>query len=464
MIPPASPLLDIESPSAAEKKVWTAGSVTYSQRGLNLLFLWLLWGDFAFATQERIVPPVMQILFKRYGVSDTMAGLLFITFPGFLGFLSGPIISCMSDRHRGPKGRRIPYIFFCIPIVVVSIVGLGFSPQLGALAHKVLGGGAGLNSTILMFLGVFCLVFQLASSTSNMLYGALVRDVVPQSVIGRFFGMFRVVSLVVGIIFNFWLFGEVEANYLWFFLCIALLYGGGYSLMCMKVKEGEYSPPPATLKTGWLERVASAAKMYIKTGYGNSYYRWYFVACLLCLLAFMPVNLYNVFYAKSLNVEMDVYGKYMAAAFVISLCMAYPIGFLTDRFHPLRLLIVVLVGYMGVMLWSFLCVHDARTYGIALILHSIGSGTFYTVFLAIPQKLLPRDKFAQMQSAGGTFNALFIMGAAPALGMLLDWTHHDYRYIYLVALVFSGLALALNLVLHGKFMALGGPRSYLAPE
>jgi hypothetical protein len=39
---------------------------------------------------------------------------------------------------------------------------------------------------------------------ANAVFGGLINDVVPPALIGRFFGLFRAVSLLAGIIFNFW--------------------------------------------------------------------------------------------------------------------------------------------------------------------------------------------------------------------------------------------------------------------
>ncbi len=53
---------------------------------------------------------------------------------------------------------------------------------------------------------------------------------------------------------------------------------------------------------------------------------------------------------------------------------------------------------------------------------------------------------------------------APVVGLLLDHLQHDYRYTFLIG---SGLAVAAlfsTLILHRKFMQLGGPDHYTAPE
>ena len=453
----------VESP--VQKKTWSVGTLTYSSKGLVALFGWLLWGDFAWQMRDRAIPPIMQILFKKYDASDMLAGLLFSSLPLAVGLISGPFISYMSDCHRGRWGRRIPYILFSTPFLVISIIGLAFSVQLGTGFHKLFGAySLGENQSILFCLGLFWMIFEFFCGISNMIFGGLVNDVVPQSLVGRFFGLFRILSLVAGIIFNYWIIGGAEAHYIWIFLGLGILYGVGFTMMCLKVKEGEYPPPPSSpANASWGCRLLTATKAYFKNGYCHSYYLWFFAAVILAGLAIAPFNLYSVFYAKSLGVSMATYGKCLSLTYVISLALAYPLGALSDRFHPLRMTIVTLAIYAMVMLWAGLNVCDVRTYAIALVAQSVLCGSYFTVSASLWQRLLPRDKFSQIGSAGGTISCLLGIGFAPALGTFLDYTHHAYRYTFHIGLALATLALVANFVLYKRFMALGGPENYVAP-
>ena len=66
----------------APPKLWTVGTLTYTSAGLALLFSWLLWGDFAWSMKERSVTTVVQLLLKKFGSSDKLAGLFMGTLPG----------------------------------------------------------------------------------------------------------------------------------------------------------------------------------------------------------------------------------------------------------------------------------------------------------------------------------------------------------------------------------------------
>jgi len=447
------------------RKLWKAGTLTYTSAGLVVLFCWLLWGDFAWSMKDRAIPPVMQLLFKKFGASDTVVGLLFGSLPPVIGILLGPILSYKSDRYRGPWGRRIPFLLIPTPIAVLAIVGLAFSPQWGAHLDRMLGAHSwGLNPTILILLAVFWMVFEVASLAVNSIYGVLINDVVPEPVLGRFYGFFRALSLIAAILFNYWVFGKAETIYVWIFLGVGALYGIGFTIMCLKVKEGQYPPHPpmdAGRKTGG---PIQTVRVYFQECFGNKYYWWFFGSMTVAGMATGPVNLFSVFFAKSVQMDLGVYAKCLAITYCISLVLAYPLGWLADRIHPLRLGIAVLVLYAGVTLWGGLFARDAHTFFVALIAHGVIAGIWNTATASLNQRLLPKAEFAQFSSAGGIVGSLSWMVMAPLWGFLLDHLHHAYRYTFFMGFALAAAGLVGCLILHGKFMALGGPRHYIAPE
>jgi hypothetical protein len=56
------------------------------------------------------------------------------------------------------------------------------------------------------------------------------------------------------------------------------------------------------------------------------------------------------------------------------------------------------------------------------------------------------------------------MFVGPIMGKFLDYSHHINRSTYLAGFGLTVLALLAGFLLHGKFMALGGPNHYVARE
>ncbi|HEY8966605.1 MAG TPA: MFS transporter [Candidatus Methylacidiphilales bacterium] len=448
-------------------RVWRAGTLRYTTGGLAVLFCWLLWGDFAWAMKDRAVPPVMQLLFKQYGASDFLAGLLFGSLPPVASLLLGPVVGFLSDRHRGPRGRRIPFLLASTPLIVLAVAGLALSPALGGALHRRLGSGAwSADACVLASLAFFWLLLDVGAVVTNSVYAALVNDVVPREVLGRFYGLFRALGLVAAIVFNYWVFGKAEGGYAWIFLGVGGLYGFGFTAMCLKVREGAYPPPPPASGDGrpGLRHALATTRGYFRKCFGNRYYWWLFGGTTLAGMATGPVNLFSVFFAKAVHLDLALYAKCLALTYCVSLVLAYPLGWLADRVHPLRLAIGVLVLYAAAALWGGLCARDARTFSLALLAHGVIAGIWNTTTASLNQRLLPKGDFAQYSSAFVVVNSLAWIGLAPAAGFLLDRLGHDYRCTFWMGLALALAGLAACLVLHRKFMALGGPEGYRAPE
>lgn len=448
------------------QRVWRAGTLTYTTAGLVALFAWLLWGDFAWWLKERSVVPVAQLFLKKFEATDMIVGLLVGSLPAALGMVLGPIVSVRSDRHRGRWGRRIPYLLIPTPIAALSMVGLAFTPRLGALLHAWLGARSpGESACVLISFGLFWTVFEIASVVANAVLGGLINDVVPQEVIGRFFGLFRAVSLAAGVVFNFWLMGHAEEYAFWIFGGVGVIYGGGFTLMCLRVKEGEYPPPPPATGDGAsvLKDFAAGAVAYARECFANSHYLWIFAATTLAMISFGPVNTFGVFYAKSVGMSMDAYGKYLSLVFTISFVMSFFLGWLADLLHPLRLGIISIALYGAMALWAGLAADDARSFAVAFVAHGVLSGVYFTATASIGQRLYPREKFAQFASAAGLVAAGGFAVLPPLMGRYLDLTGHVYRHTFLAGAGLAFLAFGALLVVHRRWMALGGPKGYVAP-
>lgn len=444
---------------------WKVGTLTYTRGGLAVLFAWLLWGDFAWSLRDRAIGGLMQITLKKYEVSDTMAAILLGTLPACIGFILGPIVSYCSDRHRGPRGRRIPFLIFSAPLVAVAIIGLGLSPYLGRHLHLVLGVySPGLYPSIVMVIAAWWLLFDLAGTVTYGVFGALLNDVVPSTLLGRFYGLFRIISLLVGIGFNFWLLEKAESHAPMLFIGTGLIFGVGVVSMCLKVREGEYPAPPSSDGVG-LNRFFGSARTYLRDCFTHSYYLWYFAGSNLALVAFNPVNGFSLFFAKSLHIETGAYGAYIATTYVVSLLTAYGLGSLADRWHPLRVGMLSLVCYAALGLWAGNYAATSRTaFAVALIGHGVFSGFYFTGAASLAQRMLPQATFAQYASASGIIFSILNIILPIAVGSILDWSGHDYRLTYFMGAGIALVALACLMVVYRYWKRLGGPDAFCPPQ
>jgi MFS family permease len=471
-----------------KRKIWSIGPLTYTSGGIVVLFFWLLFGDFAWSMRDRSVGPMASWYLDDIGVPKLLFGLLMSSFPALIVLIVGPIISVKSDRHRGKWGRRIPFLLVTTPIAAFGMIGLAVTPiiarwlhslgqpdsQVGSWLHATLDGsptGANFLALIenemivaLVCFGVFWAAFELATIAGQAVFGGLINDVVPKPLLGRFYGLFRAVSLIDGMIFNFWIMGHVPTHFTLILTVIGIFYGTAFMWVCLKVKEGDYPPPePLEGSANPLGGFVAGAKMYFRECFTHPYYLWVFVMLMCAAVAFLPVNVFSVPYAKSLDVDMDTYGKSLALTYLISLILAYPLGWLADRFHPLRVSIVALTGYLIVSVWGFCFATTQTDFLIAWVLHGVLAGTYFTSVASLGQRLFPHEKFAQFASAAGILAAPANMALAPVVGAIIDFSGNDYRYTFGAGAVLAFIALWSAWHVHGKFMKLGGPENYVAP-
>lgn len=454
--------MEAKPDSAAGQRIWKVGSLTYGTAGLAAVFLWLLWGDFAWSLKERAVPAIVQLLLRKFEASDLVVGIFVGALPQAVWIILGPIVSYRSDRHRGRWGRRIPYLLWTTPVAMFAIIGLALSPALAGWLNEAGGGFATPALLTVLTLGVFWTVFELATVAANSVFAGLINDVVPAQLIGRFFGLFRALSLIAGMVFNYWLFGKVESHYAPILIGLGLVYGIGFAVMCFKVREGTYPPPPEIPKdtVGWV----ASTRTYLRDCFTNSYYLWLYAAVAFSYMGLVAVSLFSVFFAKSVDISMDAFGKYLAFTYGISLVISYGLGAVADRFHPVRAGMVVLALTAAVDLWGGLFAVSAGGFVPVLVLQAVLAGAFMTVTASLPQRLLPRGRFAQFNSALEVCKNIGIMLVAPATGWLLDSTGRDYRYTYIVGFGFSLLGLFCLAMVYRRFRSLGGMAGYVAPE
>eukprot|EP01034_Spumella_vulgaris_P046643 gene46643-58159_t len=215
------------------------------------LCFFLLMGDLAWSLKERAVQEVVKAQLREFSQHPVLLNVLFGALPALLSLLFGPLVGAWSDRTRTRLGRRIPFLLCGAPLLSGSLVGLAYSE---ALADAVLAwfaiDAAYRREAVIACMGVFWALFELFSITGNALFIALVNDTVPKPLLGRFFGLFRIVSLAVGAAFFYVVFGnELPSVARQVMLAIAGIYLAGFAILCAFVREPD-CPPPSALERG----------------------------------------------------------------------------------------------------------------------------------------------------------------------------------------------------------------------
>ena len=448
--PDSNPPLD----STNKEAVYSVGTLTYTKMGLVSLFAWLLWGDFCFQVMESLNPAIIPLKLRSLDAPNWAIALIMVTLPGILNMTICPWVSFKSDRHRGPLGRRIPFILYTLPFLTASLLLLGFSEQIGRALHGILPSswGMSISAVTITCIGVFMVGFKFFDMFVNSVFWYLFNDVVPHNFLGRFMGLFRIVSSFELMFFGFFIFKYAESHMTEIYVGAALVYAIGMGLMCWKVKEGEYPPPPESEggRTGLIAEV----KVYMVECYSKPYF-WNLFLCTAFWAIAGTLGVFNVFLQKSIGLDLAQIGMISGAVSFMNMMLTYPAGALGDRFHPLRVLLWVKVINLFFLplglIWLFFDFAPATAFYVSICITAVNlpfSVLTEAMMLPMYMRVLPLERYGQFCSANALVRSVATIAGGFVGGLFMDMMKHlyngsdyAYRFIPLWSIFWSAIAL-----------------------
>lgn len=487
---------------AVPPKTYQAGTLTYTRPALVVLFFWLLWGDFCYMLMEAVTPSIMPLRFRDLGASNKEIGVILGTIPGFVYTVLNPVISFKSDRFRSRWGRRIPFIFFSIPPLVLFLGLLAFSDRIGFWLHGHLALGAhhSANQVAIWTVGAFLVGFTFFNTFVTSVFWYLFNDVVPEHLLARFMSWFRMISMLSGALYNFFIFGHAQTHSAEILVGAAILYLVGFGLMCLNVKEGSYPPPPAYIqgKSGPFAAIESwGAECHTHRHY------WYLWICTFIGSIGGGIGAFGLLFSLAIGLDTYHIGYINGTNAIVIGGLILGSGWLADRYHPIR---VVLVGsILGLfmvtpasLVWLFWHPAASEMWTIHLpILQSIPGLANCAVFqvqkvflvaLAISvglgapvaalngvwdppmlMRLFPRSHYGQFCSVNAIWRSCGGMLGGFAAGCFLDYMagivgkERAYFYIPLWNIAFAIPSLFLLFGLYRSWLRHGGDAAYVPP-
>ena len=424
----------------------TAGTLTYTATGLCILFFWLLFGEFAMAVRERAAVPSVLELLRQHNSSNTLMTALVTVLPAIIGILLVPVVSYRSDRYRSRLGRRLPFLIIPTPIAALAIIGIGFAPLLGRELHALLGPlGMSVDACVLTVFALFWTIFECMAIVTLYIFTGLINDVVPKGLLGRFYGLFRTISLGAGIMFNSMIFKLTETHLQEIFIGVGVFYGIGFTLMCLMVREGEYPEPAPEEGGGRPPGLANSVRIYFVECFSHAHYLWVFGALSMAVMVTGPFSIFNAYsqwYAGSLGMPKSTLGNLTATAFAVSMVLAFFIGWVVDKTSALKVSMVSIGVYAIATLGGYFVTTDADSFAGLYMAHVLLASTYNTAAASLPMLLFPRMRFLQFASAAFLMTSVVGIIGNGIMGPILDFTGHNYRLTILASSLFAFLTLA----------------------
>jgi maltose/moltooligosaccharide transporter len=451
---------------AAGRRVWRAGTLTYTRGGLANVFLWMLWGDFCLHLMDfGVVPTVVPLQLNKYGASGLMIGLITGTVMEVMSTVMVAVVSTWSDRHRGRLGRRMPFLLWATPPLALCLVALGFSPQLAAWLKTAAPGllaGISVASLTIGTMAVTLTAYKFFDIVPQSVYYYLWPDLIPARLMGTFTCWFKVVGTLGVMFFNWRLLRHADAHPQWICLLAAALYLFSFLMLVLMVREGNYPPPEPPPRGPPLERAAKTVRRYLRECFSHAYYWkiYLFNVCFICGLA--PLGTFLILYGTgTLAIDPARYGNAMAVRDGARLLVFLAMGPLVDRFHPLRAGIAanVLACLTGAA--AFVFTRGQTSFLVMSIAVYVAVAVFQASTLALGPRILPQKQYGQFCSAIAIVYRLGLAVAMPLAGWFFDRVGYGYLFAWFAA--FSFLSSVLIVMLYVDWKRLGGDEHYAAP-
>jgi len=448
---------------------YRVGTLRYTKAGLVAVFAWLLWGDFCFTLMEDVWPRILPLyLLKGVGLSPGNATLIRHWLPQVIGVFLCPIISFRSDRHRGRWGRRIPYIILTAPMLSFFLAGLGFSGDIVEwLRGTALPARLGLSPmwTTLLVIGFFGAGFSVFNEFVGSVFWYLFNDVVPKAYLGRFLGWFRLVGAGATMLFNRFVYPYALTHTRWIFLGASVLYFVGFALMCWRVKEGQYPPvTDVTARTPVWRQVA----LYFRDCFKHPVYVLLFLSTGFGAMAGLA-NIGGQVFLLSLGITLRLQADVANMQILASMALQVPCGWLVDKIHPLRVVLVTSAIGVVVMVLQYFFLWNLASFVVLTVAGLVFGNLGGAAGIPLLMRIFPEEKYGQFCSANGATKSLAVVLCTPLAMPFVNWISNSgtndagYRLAFLWSAGFSLLSLLCLFGVYVCWKRMGADRGYVPP-
>ncbi len=476
---------NIEPQDGPRIKEMKCGTLTYTKVTITVLFAWLLWGDFCFTLMEAVVPTIVPLKLQQLGCSSTLLAVITGTIPAILNLIVCPWVSFKSDRHRSKLGRRIPFILYTIPFLCISLVLMGWSPEIATFLRTWIPFFKNMAPASLTIgvIAIFLIVFSFFNLFVNSVYWYLFNDVVPGHMLGRFTSLFRIVGNGAGFMYNVLIFPLGLTHTREIMTGAAILYFIGFGLMCFFVKEGEYPPHenPNEKHVGPIQEFIANIKIYANESFRVRFY-WYFYLSQAFFAMLCCVGMFSMFQQIELGLNLTQMGNMNGFNMLIGIVALYFAAIYVDRWHPMRVLaymsvIGALGAFNGGWQWLFMTMPSNMYFWVSFANGVVGvfAGSLYGVcLLPAMMRLMPKSRYGQLSSAYSMIRSVGAIVGSFLAGISMDATlylcqhfghsaTYGYRWIFVWGGFFSICTTICYALAYRKWQELGGDKNYKAP-
>ena len=316
------------------KTTYKCGTLEYTMAALMVTSLWILWGDVCVQLMESVEPSVLPIMLKELNASNKIVSIYILTIVHVFAATLCPILSFKSDRYRSKRGRRIPFLIYSAPFIALFMILTGYAFEIGSFLHTNFFPGASERIVTIALLGFLVVGYQFFNMFVLSIYNYLFNDVIPEQFLGRFMGIFKAVGTGAAAVFQFFIFPHVETHGKEIFVGLGILYFVGFMIMCLKVKEGQYPPPPSIEKSKdtFLVSIIASVRTYMKECFCHKFYRYFYISNAAFMVSY-TLGAFGLLRNIEVGLTLTDMGRIGGVSTIITAFLLYPAGCYVDRRH-----------------------------------------------------------------------------------------------------------------------------------
>jgi len=255
----------------------------------------------------------------------------------------------------------------------------------------------------------------------------------------------------------------------------ALLYFLGFGLMCLKVREGEYPPPPEYVDGR--QGVLAGLKTFFVECFSLRIYWYMFGVSMLWSLS-GAVGMFNLIFMKEIGMSLERVGYLSAVCGGMGIALTYPAGYLADKHHPLRVqlvmqMIIITLFTPLTLVFLFVRMSPDTTYYYYFVISLAGlpAGVLWGASqLPTMMRIFPKERFGQFCAAQALLCSIGGIGGGLVVGLIFDglkWYYQGsdfaYRWTPAWTWLFQILSFICLVRVYRGWKAYGGLQNYIPP-
>ncbi|MCK6489889.1 MAG: MFS transporter [Planctomycetes bacterium] len=372
-----------------------------------------------------VVAPLMTLHMSDCGISNGTLGLINSINLWVVSVLV-MYFSWRSDHTVSRFGRRVPY-FLVSAVFLIAVQALfpWFDSPI----------------TLITLYAVLLLFGDLKNST----YVLLPIDCFPRARLAQLASIYSIVSGLVGFAALRWGFHAVEgAEWMAYVGGAAFMFATSFLVFLIREPPvhnptSESWKPWSALAIGWRDR--RTIVLMLGVGMIHSF-----------------IIMYNtwvwLFAKKDLGLEKTMIGEALAWSPLIGVALAWPLGWVIDRFGGLRV-VVAFWALQAVTCWFAMRIHDQSSLILASVCATIAMPLYTAADLLVFKTAAPAEVGSVTSSNSFTRN-LYAGMLMVVSGYLIDALGGDYQAAFALGLAMSTVGLGL-LLLHRRLMRRSQP-------